>query len=65
MGRKFDARGRPGRAWRLAQDATGPRSYCPALPWPATTQHCCSQVNENKKRPESVTYIREMAKSAP
>ena len=27
--------------------------------------HCCSQVNENKKRPESVTYNREMAKSAP
>ena len=29
------------------------------------TKHCCSQVNENKKRPESVTYNREMAKSAP
>ena len=29
------------------------------------TVHCCSQVNENKKRPESVTYNREMAKSAP
>ena len=27
--------------------------------------HCVSQVNENKKRPESVAYNKELAKSAP
>ncbi len=28
-------------------------------------RHCDSQVNENKKRPESVAYNKELAKSAP
>ena len=31
----------------------------------ARTSHCVSQVNENKKRPESVAYNKELAKSAP
>ena len=41
--------------------SNGQRSVTPV----GLVGHCVSQVNENKKRPESVAYNKELAKSAP